>query len=318
MAYATASYCRSYPRYWQCRITDSLADVQAALGAREEGWETHLPSAQAMLACLQIERGELQAAEETLKIAEDENTHENMGYPWVLDARGRLHVARDRPREALVDFLSAGGLLLEKLSMPGPGIFPWRSGAALAAHATGQLDQALELAREDLALSRKVGAPGMIGRALRTLGLITGGSDGLELLRQATDSLVRSQARLEQVRALLDLGGALRRAGHRSDARDPLRRGLALAENGGASALRERARVELAAAGARPRKLLRTGRDALTPSELRVAMMAADGLKNREIAQSLFVTTKAVEAHLHHSYQKLDISSRAELHDAIS
>jgi DNA-binding NarL/FixJ family response regulator len=46
--------------------------------------------------------------------------------------------------------------------------------------------------------------------------------------------------------------------------------------------------------------------------------MAADGLKNREIAQSLFVTIKAVEAHLHHTYQKLDIKTRAELQDALS
>jgi DNA-binding CsgD family transcriptional regulator len=57
--------------------------------------------------------------------------------------------------------------------------------------------------------------------------------------------------------------------------------------------------------------------DALTPSESRVARMAASGMTNREIAQSLFVTVKTVEFHLGQAYRKLDISSRAELTDAL-
>jgi DNA-binding NarL/FixJ family response regulator len=93
--------------------------------------------------------------------------------------------------------------------------------------------------------------------------------------------------------------------------------GLAIAEQGGATALAQHARIELGAAGARPRKAVRTGVDSLTPSELRVATMAATGLKNREIAQSLFITLKGVEAHLHHTYQKPDIASRDQLRDAL-
>jgi DNA-binding NarL/FixJ family response regulator len=46
--------------------------------------------------------------------------------------------------------------------------------------------------------------------------------------------------------------------------------------------------------------------------------MAADGMANKEIAQALFVTVRTVEAHLHHAYQKLEISSRAELADALT
>lgn len=59
------------------------------------------------------------------------------------------------------------------------------------------------------------------------------------------------------------------------------------------------------------------GRDALTPSELRVARMAAAGRSNPEIAQALFLTRRTVETHLTHAYQKLDISSRAELATAL-
>jgi DNA-binding NarL/FixJ family response regulator len=46
--------------------------------------------------------------------------------------------------------------------------------------------------------------------------------------------------------------------------------------------------------------------------------MAANGQTNRQIAQALFVTIKAVEAHLHHTYQKLDIDTRKQLADALA
>jgi DNA-binding NarL/FixJ family response regulator len=82
--------------------------------------------------------------------------------------------------------------------------------------------------------------------------------------------------------------------------------------------LRERARVELAATGARPRKPIRIGVDSLTPSERRVAEMAASGQTNRQIAQALFVTVKAVEDHLHHTYQKLGIETRKQLAAALA
>ena len=66
-----------------------------------------------------------------------------------------------------------------------------------------------------------------------------------------------------------------------------------------------------------PRLLARSGPEALTPSERRVAELAAEGLTNREIAQELFITTKTVKAHLSHVYLKLDISRRGELTTAL-
>lgn len=318
MAFATASYCRSYPLFQRGRIVDSLADVQFALEARADGWEMFLPTAYALLALGHLERGEPDAAADAIALAEDPDIHENLGYAWLLDARGRLHLASGRPTDALRDFLAAGELLAHKLSMPSPGIIPWRASAARTAHAIGDADHARTLAEEDLALSRRVGAPGMIGRALHTLGVIEANDDGLRRLQEAADTLARSPAGLEHAHTLVDLGAALRRNGERAASREPLRTGLALAEQGGAGALHERARVELAATGARPRKPLLTGLDSLTPSELRVARMAAEGQTNRQIAQALFVTIKAVEAHLHHSYQKLDIDTRKDLASALT
>jgi ATP/maltotriose-dependent transcriptional regulator MalT len=109
------------------------------------------------------------------------------------------------------------------------------------------------------------------------------------------------------------LGTALRHAGKRREAREPLREGLDLAQRCGSRSLVEQARAEGIASGTRPRRTALTGVEALTPRELQVAQLAAQGMSNREIAESLFVTLKTVEWHLKHSYQKLEIGSRKEL-----
>jgi len=92
-----------------------------------------------------------------------------------------------------------------------------------------------------------------------------------------------------------------------------LREGLAIASACGAAPLAERAGAELLASGARPRRAALSGPDALTPSERRVADLAASGMSNREIAEQLVVTVRTVEFHLSRAYAKLDISSRREL-----
>jgi len=110
-----------------------------------------------------------------------------------------------------------------------------------------------------------------------------------------------SPARLEHARALVELGAAQRRANQRTAAREPLRAGLDLAHRCGATRLAEHARAELAATGAKPRRQLSSGVEALTASERRVAEMAATGMSNPQIAQALFVTLNTVETHLRHT-----------------
>jgi DNA-binding CsgD family transcriptional regulator len=78
-----------------------------------------------------------------------------------------------------------------------------------------------------------------------------------------------------------------------------------------------RAREELRALGARPRRSALSGPGALTPAEHRVARLAAQGHGNRAIAERLYVTQRTVETHLTHAFQKLDINSRAELPGAL-
>jgi DNA-binding CsgD family transcriptional regulator len=138
-----------------------------------------------------------------------------------------------------------------------------------------------------------------------------------ELAREAVDVLAGSDLRLSHARALIDLGAALRRSGHRRDAREPLREGLDLANRCGSVLETDRAMDELRATGSRPRRPQVRGVDALSAQERRIAAMAADGLGNREIAEALFLTRRTVEMHLTGAYRKLGVSGRGDLEPAL-
>jgi DNA-binding CsgD family transcriptional regulator len=210
---------------------------------------------------------------------------------------------------ALQEALSAGELA-EPIGVVNPAIAPWRALAALAARAAGDTCLAARLADEQLEHARAFGAPGTVGAALRVQALVL---DDVELLAEAERVLSPSLARLEHARALVDLGAALRRHGERALSREPLAAGLEIAHRCGAQPLAERALTELRAAGARPRRIMRTGLAALTPSERRIAGLAAAGHTNREIGGELFVTKATVESHLRSVFRKLDVHSRDEL-----
>jgi DNA-binding CsgD family transcriptional regulator len=187
---------------------------------------------------------------------------------------------------------------------------PWAPALAVS---LGPSDEAHELADQALTHARRRARPGEIGIALRAQALTTAEGADIERLRAAVTELEQSELALEHARTLIDLRAALRRRKYRSDARQPLLSGLEQAVRCGATALTDRARTELLASGARPRRSMITGRDALTTSERRIAMLASEGRSNREIAQTLFVTPKTVENHLSHIYQKFAINSRTEL-----
>jgi len=280
-------------------------------------FQTMRPYRAAFEAWISLERGDYGAADRSLNAA---------GLPERLPANGHLmlfHLVRGRTRfhlegpEASAEDLLALGEISEQLRQHNPAFLPWRPYAAISLHAAGREREAIELAREAVELARAWGADRMLGVTLRSLGLIQGGADGVALLEEAVETLAGSHARLEHAKALVELGAALRRANRRAAGRELLREGLDLAHRLGASALRERAKIELAAAGARPRRLTLIGLDSLTPSERRVAELAADELTNKEIAQTLYVTPKTVEVHLSSTYRKLGISSRTQLAEAI-
>jgi DNA-binding CsgD family transcriptional regulator len=194
----------------------------------------------------------------------------------------------------------------------------WRSYAALAATSRGGHDRARELVEEELEIARRFGAPEAIGEALRVRALLAPSGEMVELAREAVDVLAGSELRVAHARALIDLGAALRRGGHRRDARKPLRDGLDSANRCGSVVETERAMDELRATGARPRRPAMSGVDSLSPQERRVAAMATEGLSNREIAEALFLTRRTVEMHLTGAYRKLDVAGRGDLSAALA
>jgi DNA-binding CsgD family transcriptional regulator len=235
---------------------------------------------------------------------------------WFRLHRARLRIKTGMPERGVEELLQAGKTV-QLLPFDNPGTAPWRSWAAEGLRLLARTEEARALAEDELALARRWGDPQTIGASLRVLGLVEGGKTGIGMLREAVDVLAATHARLEYARALVDLGAALRRANKRTEARERLREGVDLALGIGAFGLAGRANEEIAATGARPRKVLQTGLDALTASERRVVQLAADGMSNKEIAQTLFVTIKTVEVHLSHAYRKLGISSRAQLDKAL-
>ena len=229
----------------------------------------------------------------------------------LLSARARVRLAAGE-RAPAIDDLRRCGAVFDVLGLRNPVFLSWRSMLALALRDSA-IEEAHALAAEELQIATGLGFPRAEGVALRVLGLIEGGEAGHELLAQSVRVLARSPAGLEHARSLVEQGAALRRDKRRSDAREPLREGLAMAERCGAERLAERAREELQATGARPRAAALDGVAALTPAELRVCRMAVEGMTNPEIAHALFVSRGTVESQLHSAYVKLDVRSRREL-----
>jgi DNA-binding CsgD family transcriptional regulator len=303
-------------------LPEADAAARVALYVLQEGdFAPGLGFAATVLADVAVEAGQLDEAQALLDLLPRQGWPAGVGTVLIPAARGRLRLAQGRAADALADFQACGELFgADVWGMPirETGYVHARSGAALALLRLGQRQDAVRLAEAELADVRVFGAPRALGIALRVAGLARGGPEGLDLLRASAATLDDSPALLERARSLAELGAALRRDGQRAAARDPLARALELAAGCAAGPLAARARDELRAAGARPRRPWRTGVDALTPSELRVARLACDGRSNREIAGELYVTLKAIEGHLARAYAKLGIEGRGQLADALA
>ncbi|MET9383064.1 AAA family ATPase [Streptomyces sp. NPDC002928] len=241
---------------------------------------------------------------------------------WELNrflyARGVQRAAAGDPAGALHDFLECGRRQSAR-EVVSPVVTPWRSSAAECRLALGDPREALALAEEELRLAREWGTPRAVGRALRTLGTVTGGRRGLELAEEAVRLLRDAPAATEPelVAALIAQGRQLIAAGERARARECLREAAERAERLGAVRLRTLAEEALRKGGARRPTVARTGSGSLTGSELRIAQLAADGRTNTEIAGLLHLARRTVETHLTSTYKKLGIQRRGELRQAL-
>ncbi len=315
MVFSLAATQLGFLEFRRGNLEAAEAEVRAALGTRTfELWPPLAQMALSVLINVVIERGKPEAAHEAaevLGVALEPVELTTQG-AILLEARGHLRLAEGDLQGGAADLLRVGECLATwEVDSPAP--FPWRSAAGLALARLGQQDRARSLIDDELVRARNWGAPRTVSIALRAAAQLAQGPDRLELLEEAVSVMDGSGSLLERAYGLVDLGASLRRANRRSDARPLLTEGLHLARACQADPLAHRAHTELWATGARPRTPLRSGLDALTASERRIAEMASAGMSNPEIAQSLFVTTKTVEMHLTGAYRKLAVASRGEL-----
>jgi DNA-binding CsgD family transcriptional regulator len=182
-----------------------------------------------------------------------------------------------------------------------------------AAARAGTPDLAADALRRLVDTTAASGTDWALGVAARSRALFLDGAAAEDLYAEATDRLARTRMTFELARAHLVYGEWLRRERRRVDARKELRTAHDLFADFGMAAFAERARIELEATGEHARKRTPATIDQLTPQELQISRLAAQGNTNREIAAQLFISPSTVEYHLRKAFRKLDVKSRVQL-----
>jgi DNA-binding CsgD family transcriptional regulator/tetratricopeptide (TPR) repeat protein len=187
-----------------------------------------------------------------------------------------------------------------------------------AAARSGEVGRAARAVEQLTRTTRHSGTPWGQGIQARSRALISDGDDAEQLYLEAVEQLGRCRGAAALARAHLIYGEWLRRANRRVDARVQLRTAYEMLTSMQAEAFADRARRELLATGETVRKRTEPTRDGLTPQERQIAWRAREGRTNPEIGAELFLSPRTVEWHLRKVYTKLGITSRRELHTALS
>jgi DNA-binding CsgD family transcriptional regulator/tetratricopeptide (TPR) repeat protein len=221
-----------------------------------------------------------------------------MGHPEVS------HELLHRLRES---FLASGFGFMGSLSV---GQWSWDIEALIA---LGRLDDA-QLVVDDLgSRARSLENPNAIAIAERCRGLLLATRGEVPAAIEALEAALVEHSRRpldpEIARTLLELGTLQRRAKQKNAAKQTLGRALAMFEPMGAQMWVDRTRDELSRIGLRRA----TVSEGLTPAQMRVAELVVDGLSNREIASTLYMSPRSVEAHLTKIYREYGVRSRAQL-----
>ncbi|WP_189923835.1 LuxR C-terminal-related transcriptional regulator [Kitasatospora xanthocidica] len=229
-----------------------------------------------------------------------------------LYARGRHHLASQRAHAAHADFMACGELM-RSWNMDLPAMAPWRLGAAEALLSLDEPRQATALVEEQLRLTR---APGRVrGMALRILAQAKPLSERPAILERAFEELQHSASYYEAACALSDLSRVMP---DKAQARITARRAWRMARNCKAEKLCQTLMPKHPTSQAAAPGPATPGEDdtpyaQLSQSERRVAVLAAQGYANRDIADRLFVTVSTVEQHLTRIYRKMNIRNRDQL-----
>jgi len=197
-------------------LAEADAAGRIALRVLQEGdFTPGLAFAATILADVAVESGELDEARALLDLLPKGSLPAGVGTVLIPAARGRLHLAQGRAREALAEFEACMALWHPKvwgMDVCDAGYIHARSGAAQALLVLGEAGRARELAEAELADTSSFGGRRAYGVALRVAGLTRGGEEGLRTLAESVKVLSNSPAALEWARSLIEWGGALRRA----------------------------------------------------------------------------------------------------------
>lgn len=319
LMHMAASFVRGWADLWAGRLDDSDTYFTAALqnadlvaGGTIVGVLSAAGRAEALL-----EQGRTSEARTAVDSIDPDVLADllHAGGIHLLRARGLVEAAEGDHLAALASFRDCGRRL-DALAVDSPTWCAWRAAAVESAWALGLVDEARELAATELARAEEKGSAGVLGQALRMAGEVAPGGC-VALLQRAVEVLDGSEARLQEAKARIALGAGLRRDGQRAAGRDQLKVGRELAHRLGAAPLVDHASAELALAGGRVGRIEVSGLASLTSAERRVCELAATGLRNRDIAQRLFVSTKTVEVHLSRAYRKLGVG-RDGLRDVLA
>lgn len=294
------------------RIRAGLAGLAAATGGSEWAGPQHALLAGLLVEC-HLARGDLGAAETAgLALTADlEGT--DRAAAIAQHFVGEIASARGEHEQAAAHHEAAGRL---GVHLPLEDV-PWRASAALARLRQGDVRAAVSLAREHVTEAEKSTSAYAAAQALRTFAAVGADPDPVAVLRAAQGRLAGTVAERLAAQIATDLAGLLvvLRPGRASEeeAVALLRAAEAYAGREELSPLHERVRRLLERLGHPPRATPGEANAKLTVAERRIARLAADGLTNRQIADALVVSVKAVEWHLSRVYRKLEIPSRTGL-----
>ncbi len=307
----------------QLAATDRWPEAEAGFDeairlARETGQEVVLAGALARLAWLEARLGREEAsrahADEALARARDRGVL--LCEMWALAglvelelALGNLDAARVR-----VDELKSA---IDRNDIADVDVFPGPERTEILLR-LGHADEAAIVAESCAAAAAAKGQPWALARAARGRALVADDAELERCFGEALELHAQTADVFETARTELAYGARLRRAGRRVRAREQLRAAHETFELLGAAPWAELARTELAATGETARRREASGLDELTPQELQISMLLADGKTTRETAAALFLSPKTIEYHLRNVYRKLAIHSRDELRSALA
>ena len=265
----------------------------------------------AMRALVDAHLGDVARARGTIDARLEQVEEMPMALPLYLRALGFLELSLgDLP--SAERHLSRALVLAERAGIHEPGVYRIHADLIEALIGTGRLEGAEVVLVQFEARAGVSRVPWALATSARCRGLLLAARGELDAADRAfTQALSEHEASpvpFERARTLLTRALLQRRRNERRLAQASLEQALAIFEALGAPLWAARTQRELRPLGGRP-----TDRDELTPSELRVAELAASGLTNRQVAAALFISPKTVESNLARAYRKLEIRSRAEL-----